>query len=64
MFDGSYVDFHPSTKPCLNFFEIIEDYFGEDEDADEGTGEEDLVIGLLSVMAAPQDGLGILKHPV
>ncbi|BDR99810.1 MULTISPECIES: type IV secretion system protein TraC [Enterobacterales] len=58
MFDGSYVDFHPSTKPCLNFFEIIEDYFGEDEDAEEGTGEEDLVIGLLSVMAAPQDGLG------
>lgn len=57
MFEGSYIDFNPATKPCLNFFELIQDYFGEDDNSEDGTGEEDLIIGLLSVMAAPQNGL-------
>ncbi|WP_434526474.1 type IV secretion system protein TraC [Photorhabdus asymbiotica] len=55
-YSGDYLDFHPDKKPCLNFFELIEDYFGEKADNEDG-GEEDLIIGLLSVMAAPKAGL-------
>ncbi|EYU15111.1 type IV secretion system protein TraC [Photorhabdus aegyptia] len=55
-YGGDYLDFHPDKKPCLNFFELIEDYFGEKADNEDG-GEEDLIIGLLSVMAAPKAGL-------
>lgn len=56
-YGGDYLDFHPDKKPCLNFFELIEDYFGEDPANEDGNGEEDLIIGLLTVMAAPQEGL-------
>lgn len=56
-YGGDYLDFHPDKKPCLNFFELIEDYFGEDPSNEDGNGEEDLIIGLLTVMAAPQEGL-------
>ncbi|EGT5675175.1 type IV secretion system protein TraC [Cronobacter dublinensis subsp. dublinensis] len=56
-YGGDYLDFHPDKKPCLNFFELIEDYFGEDPNNADGGGEEDLIIGLLTVMAAPQKGL-------
>ncbi|EOC0012249.1 type IV secretion system protein TraC [Cronobacter turicensis] len=56
-YGGEYLDFHPDKKPCLNFFELIEDYFGEDPNNTDGSGEEDLIIGLLTVMAAPQKGL-------
>lgn len=56
-YGGDYLDFHPSKQPCLNFFELIEDYFGEDPYNEDGGGEEDLIIGLLSVMAAPKSGL-------
>ncbi|SPY66585.1 conjugal transfer ATP-binding protein TraC [Providencia stuartii] len=56
-YGGDYLDFHPDKKPCLNFFELIEDYFGEDPTNTDGNGEEDLIIGLLTVMAAPQKGL-------
>lgn len=56
-YNGDYLDFHPDKKPCLNFFELVEDYFGEDPANSEGSGEEDLIIGLLTVMAAPQKGL-------
>ncbi|MEI9697936.1 type IV secretion system protein TraC [Moellerella wisconsensis] len=55
-YNGDYLDFHPDKKPCLNFFELIEDYFGENPDNEDG-GEEDLIIGLLSAMAAPKAGL-------
>ncbi|PHM72191.1 type IV secretion system protein TraC [Xenorhabdus sp. KJ12.1] len=56
-YGGDYLDFHPDKKPCLNFFELIEDYFGEDPNNEDGNGEEDLIIGLLTIMAAPQKGL-------
>lgn len=56
-YGGDYLDFHPDKKPCLNFFELVEDYFGKDPSNEDGNGEEDLIIGLLTVMAAPQEGL-------
>lgn len=56
-YNGDYLDFHPDKKPCLNFFELVEDYFGEDPNNSDSGGEEDLIIGLLTVMAAPQKGL-------
>ncbi|MEY5163343.1 ATP-binding protein, partial [Salmonella enterica subsp. enterica serovar Corvallis] len=61
-YQGDYLDFNPKTRPCLNFFELIEDYFGESEDDDSSGGEEDLIIGLLSVMAAPKEGLNSFEE--
>lgn len=56
-YGGDYLDFHPDKQPCLNFFELVEDYFGTDPANEDGNGEEDLIIGLLTVMAAPKEGL-------
>ncbi|NBA95300.1 type IV secretion system protein TraC [Pseudomonas sp. R5(2019)] len=53
---GDFVDFDPSKNLCCNPFELIQNYFGDDEDDDEG-GDEDLIIGLLEAMAAPTEPL-------
>lgn len=57
-FDGDFVEFTQDSQICLNPFELVQDY----------SEEEDVLIGLLSAMAAPTAPLldlqiaGLRKH--
>ncbi|NMY91896.1 MULTISPECIES: type IV secretion system protein TraC [Pseudomonas] len=57
-FDGDFVEFTQESQICLNPFELVQDY----------SEEEDVLIGLLSAMAAPTAPLldlqiaGLRKH--
>lgn len=55
-YGGDFVDFDPAKDLCCNPFELIQNYFGDDADDEEG-GDEDLIIGLLEAMAAPTEAL-------
>lgn len=50
-FEGDFIEFTQEAKICLNPFELIQDY----------SEEEDVIIGLLSAMAAPTSKLTDLQ---